>query len=459
MHAQIILNGSSATSRELEIEFSILGRIYDAHNAFWVAYMMYTMHSGSHIRCTQFILGCIYDAAQLITLRIQISYLVDHVICVYILFPGSSRDLCLWFVFWLITWSIFAFCFMLDYLFYLWVLFSGGHVIMFVFRFRKKLKSFSCLFLLLNPSSKLSRKVLFCILVRICATHGTFWILWLWSRGKSQICCYLESSSSNHVTIFIHSHITIFVLRTALMFQFVLIAISIAFQLIFLLKKFNFSFHNSSRLRYEVREYQNIRLLAPKDNVDILPFLFASLLSLKFLRKRKNDPCLKVIFTRAAFFFCTPYKPSKPQNKLKSCFTCQFFTKDTIKKTRQINTFCFLSEPTISALFKFSSKIDNSFCLPWLLLSGDISLNPGPFSNPQLFKQGEWQAFNNRGIHLTRVNINSLLPKIDKLRYIAKRTKAAVISIYQNLNLIAQVLIQKFTLKITKFFVLIEIGT
>ena len=95
MHAQIILNGSSATSRELEIEFSILGRIYDAHNAFWVAYMMYTVHSGSHIRCTQFILGCIYDAAQLITLRIQISYLVDHVIYVYILFPGSSRDLCL----------------------------------------------------------------------------------------------------------------------------------------------------------------------------------------------------------------------------------------------------------------------------------------------------------------------------------------------------------------------------
>ena len=55
-----------------------------------------------------------------------------------------------------------------------------------------------------------------------------------------------------------------------------------------------------------------------------------------------------------------------------------------------------------------------------------------PFSNPQLFKQEEWQAFCNRGLHLIHLNINSLLPKIDKLRYIAKRTKAAVIGILES---------------------------
>ena len=67
-----------------------------------------------------------------------------------------------------------------------------------------------------------------------------------------------------------------------------------------------------------------------------------------------------------------------------------------------------------------------------LLLSGDISLNPGHFSNPQLFKQEEWQAFSNRGLHLIHLNINSLLPKIDELRDIAKRTKAAVIGISES---------------------------
>ena len=53
----------------------------------------------------------------------------------------------------------------------------------------------------------------------------------------------------------------------------------------------------------------------------------------------------------------------------------------------------------------------------------------GPFSNSQLFKQEEWRAFSNRGLYLIHLNINSLLPKIDELRDIAKRTKAAVIGI------------------------------
>ena len=53
----------------------------------------------------------------------------------------------------------------------------------------------------------------------------------------------------------------------------------------------------------------------------------------------------------------------------------------------------------------------------------DISLNTGPFSNAQLFKQDEWQAFSSKGLHLIHLNIDSLLPKIVKLRDIAKRTK------------------------------------
>ena len=63
---------------------------------------------------------------------------------------------------------------------------------------------------------------------------------------------------------------------------------------------------------------------------------------------------------------------------------------------------------------------------------GDISLNPGPLNNPQLFKQEEWQTFSNRGLHLIHLNINSLLPKIDELRDIAKRIKATVIGISES---------------------------
>ena len=67
-----------------------------------------------------------------------------------------------------------------------------------------------------------------------------------------------------------------------------------------------------------------------------------------------------------------------------------------------------------------------------LLLLGDISLISGPLSNPKLFKQEEWQAVSNRGLHLIHLNINSLLLKTDELRDTAKRTKAAMTGILES---------------------------
>ena len=49
-----------------------------------------------------------------------------------------------------------------------------------------------------------------------------------------------------------------------------------------------------------------------------------------------------------------------------------------------------------------------------------------------MFKQEEWAAFSNRGLQLIHLNINSLLPKTDELRDIAKRTKTAVIGISES---------------------------
>ena len=63
-----------------------------------------------------------------------------------------------------------------------------------------------------------------------------------------------------------------------------------------------------------------------------------------------------------------------------------------------------------------------------LLLSGDINLNPGPVTRHQL-KDPKFESFNNKGLHLIHLNINSLLPKIDKLCNIAKFSNAAVIGI------------------------------
>ena len=103
---------------------------------------------------------------------------------------------------------------------------------------------------------------------------------------------------------------------------------------------------------------------------------------------------------------------------MKSCFTCQFFTHDTIEITNEVNTSHFQSELSIFTISKFRFKNDNSFCVLLLLLSGNISLNPG---NPHLFKQEQWQACSNRWLHLIHLNIN-----------IVKRTKAAMIGISES---------------------------
>ena len=128
----------------------------------------------------------------------------------------------------------------------------------------------------------------------------------------------------------------------------------------------------------------------------------------------------------------TFYRFSKPHNRLKSCFICQFVTHDTIEITNTVNTSHLQSELSIFAISKFRFKNDNSFCPLLLLLLCDISVNPVLLSNSQLFKQEEWQAFSNRGLHLIHLKVNSVLPKIEELRDIAKRTKAAVIGLWKS---------------------------
>ena len=66
------------------------------------------------------------------------------------------------------------------------------------------------------------------------------------------------------------------------------------------------------------------------------------------------------------------------------------------------------------------------------LLSGDISLNPGPSYTNQTSDNNEWDVFKARGLHFIHININSLLPKIEELRRIACQSKAAVIGISES---------------------------
>ena len=97
------------------------------------------------------------------------------------------------------------------------------------------------------------------------------------------------------------------------------------------------------------------------------------------------------------------------------------------------------------SILKLKYKNLNFFSQLLLLLSGDISLNPCPVHQGTLQCSNEWNVFNNRGFHFIHLNINSLLSKIEELRFIAKSTNAAVIGISES-KLDASVLEQEISI-------------
>ena len=84
------------------------------------------------------------------------------------------------------------------------------------------------------------------------------------------------------------------------------------------------------------------------------------------------------------------------------------------------------------SISKLKYKNLNSFSQLLLLLSGDISLNTGPVDQGTLQCSDEWIVFKNRRLHFIHLNINSLLSKIEELRFIAKSTNAAVIGLCES---------------------------
>ena len=62
-----------------------------------------------------------------------------------------------------------------------------------------------------------------------------------------------------------------------------------------------------------------------------------------------------------------------------------------------------------------------------LLLSGDVSLNPGPFQLSRAVNTIIWEPLNLKRWHFLHIDINSLLPKIEGLKCMTSKTKTAII--------------------------------
>ena len=193
------------------------------------------------------------------------------------------------------------------------------------------------------------------------------------------------------------------------------------------LKTSTFCFKSIIYLRnimVSTKELFQIRLTLISNSSDcenmIVLFVFSFIL-LFLLLPHKRDLRLKACISTIFLFFCISHFSSKkslssyPENTLKNITTSEFFTYEFIKASNFVNMVCFnweLNRFYFSKLMYWNNK--NYFRL-LLLVSGDISLNPGPIDSSQQCNNDLWVVFKKRGHHFVHININSLLPKIDEL--------------------------------------------
>ena len=120
-------------------------------------------------------------------------------------------------------------------------------------------------------------------------------------------------------------------------------------------------------------------------------------------------------------------------SNVKLCNRLQFYSSDYISTYNELHETCLLSQFSVLTISTLKTTNNNkSFYRLISILSGDISLNPGPVYNHHQPNLKEWDIFKIKGLHLLHLNVNSLLPKINELRYIAKFSNADVIGITES---------------------------
>ena len=122
---------------------------------------------------------------------------------------------------------------------------------------------------------------------------------------------------------------------------------------------------------------------------------------------------------------------SEVNNDLKLCVRSNFFTIESININNKICKIHLRYHLQLLVLSELKFRNCFLFLKLLLLLSGDINLNPGP---DQIFIDfnDTYNPFKHRGLHFLHLNINSLVPKVDELRVIAKISNAAVIGISES---------------------------
>ena len=131
-------------------------------------------------------------------------------------------------------------------------------------------------------------------------------------------------------------------------------------------------------------------------------------------------------------FFYSPFRHKSVYNDIKLCDQVEVFTSEYLNASNKLHEAFLNPQYTVLTISKLKQINNKSFYSLLIILSGDISLNPGPICKHQILNTTEWDIFKTKGLHLMHLNINSLLPKIDELRPMARISNTAVIGICES---------------------------
>ena len=163
--------------------------------------------------------------------------------------------------------------------------------------------------------------------------------------------------------------------------------------------------------------------------LDYRTFMFISIIHKSFKKKfQLNFPFYSIIFL--TFIILKPALESTNsdlQSEQRKCFTKVFFSVEVLDLCYRLHNSYHHYQDCLFAISVLKYKSYSKFYQMLLLLSGDISLNPGP--TPNSVSQSFWKPFENKGLHCLHLNINSILPNLDELKTIAGNTKAVIIGI------------------------------
>ena len=108
-------------------------------------------------------------------------------------------------------------------------------------------------------------------------------------------------------------------------------------------------------------------------------------------------------------------------------FHKRLFSVEVLNLCKRLHDSYYYYQDFFIAISVLKYKDYSKFHPMLLLLSGEISLNPGPTLNS--VSQSFWKLFENKGLHITFLNINSILLKLDELKTFPVNNKTAIIGI------------------------------